>query len=159
MLRTGIFVTDRLPTEAKKILEPYDVFESETNDVVLAECEITMAWPSMLGPDLISRLKSLRMVQTMSAGVDAVDFALLPDGVKVYSNAGAYTGPVAEACVGAFAGRFEGNPRPRQEGGAKKAVRPDPSRTGMRFDRVRGCQAVALAGDEDDRGVEVLQGQ
>ncbi|MCW6168464.1 MAG: 2-hydroxyacid dehydrogenase [Thermoplasmatales archaeon] len=39
---------------------------------------------------------NLRLVQTLSAGVDHFDFSILPKGVTVCSNAGAYSDPVAE---------------------------------------------------------------
>lgn len=39
---------------------------------------------------------SVKMIQTVSAGVDHLDFASLKDGVTLCSNAGAFSDPVAE---------------------------------------------------------------
>ncbi len=40
--------------------------------------------------------EKLKVVQTTSAGVDHLEFSKLPDGVEVFSNAGAFSDPVAE---------------------------------------------------------------
>lgn len=39
---------------------------------------------------------SLKVIQTISAGVDHLEFSKLPDGVELYSNAGTFSDPVAE---------------------------------------------------------------
>ncbi len=59
-----------------------------------------MTWPSRVTRELLRKLKRLRMVQAMSAGVDALDFPSLPGGVKVFSNAAAYSDSVAERAWG-----------------------------------------------------------
>jgi D-3-phosphoglycerate dehydrogenase len=107
-LRAGIFVTDQLPQEAKVILAGYDIFEKKASDDDLARCEVVMAWPEKAKKDLLSRMKSLRMVQSMAAGVDTMDFHSLPAGVRVFSNAGAYTESVAEHAWGLLLGVAKG---------------------------------------------------
>jgi phosphoglycerate dehydrogenase-like enzyme len=47
----------------------------------------------------LSQPSKLRLVQFLSAGVDAVDFAALPEWLAVASNAGAYAGAVSEHAV------------------------------------------------------------
>jgi phosphoglycerate dehydrogenase-like enzyme len=47
----------------------------------------------------LSEPSRLRLVQFLSAGVDAVDFAALPEWLAVASNAGAYAGAVSEHAV------------------------------------------------------------
>src|SRR5215831_356051 len=47
----------------------------------------------------ISEPSRLRLVQFLSAGVDAVDFSALPEWLAVASNAGAYAGAVSEHAV------------------------------------------------------------
>ena len=44
----------------------------------------------------IPKMGSLRLIQTLSAGVDMVDFSLIPNSVTLCSNAGAFSMPVAE---------------------------------------------------------------
>lgn len=44
----------------------------------------------------LHRSPRLRLVQLIPAGADGVDFATIPDGVVVASNAGAYAEPIAE---------------------------------------------------------------
>ncbi|PSO08765.1 hypothetical protein B9Q04_03845 [Candidatus Marsarchaeota G2 archaeon BE_D] len=43
-----------------------------------------------------NRLPKLRVIQTVSAGVDGLPFDSIPEGVVVLSNAGAYAEPMAE---------------------------------------------------------------
>jgi D-3-phosphoglycerate dehydrogenase len=67
-----------------------------------------MAWPTRVGKELLGKMKSLIMVQALSAGVDGLDFASLPPGVRVYSNAGAYTESVSEHAWGLLLGAAKG---------------------------------------------------
>ncbi len=108
MQRIGIFATDSLPEEARDVLSGYDLFESNADDATLARCEVLMTWPSRVTRELLRKMKRLRMVQAMSAGVDALDFPSLPGGVMVFSNAGAYTDSVAEHAWGLLLGLAKG---------------------------------------------------
>jgi phosphoglycerate dehydrogenase-like enzyme len=108
MQKVGIFVTDKLADEAKSILSSYDVFEREASDDVLSECQVLMAWPLRAPKDLLVKMKGLRMIQTISAGVDALDFAAIRPGVAVFSNAGAFTDSVAEHGWGILLGIAKG---------------------------------------------------
>jgi len=107
-LKTGIFVTAKLPDQAKSILVGFDAFEVEADDAVLAQCQILMVWPTRAGKELLGKMRALKMVQALSAGIDGFDFASLPSGVRVYSNAGAYTEPVAEHAWGLLLGAAKG---------------------------------------------------
>lgn len=108
VLKTGIFVTDTLPDKARHILEGFDLFDSEADDETLAQCQVLMVWPRRAGKELLGKMRSLRMVQALSAGVDGLDFASLPPGTRVYSNAGAYTESVAEHAWGLLLGAAKG---------------------------------------------------
>lgn len=46
--------------------------------------------------DIASTMKSLKMIQSLSAGVDMVDFEHIPNHIVLCSNAGAFSRPVAE---------------------------------------------------------------
>ncbi len=46
--------------------------------------------------DVIPRMKNLRLIQTLTAGTDHIDFSIIPEGVNVRSNAGANARAVAE---------------------------------------------------------------
>jgi D-3-phosphoglycerate dehydrogenase len=108
MQRTGIFVTDKLAEEAKTILSNYDIYELEASDEILAKCSVLIAWPTKTKGLVLSKMKSLRLVQSLSAGVDALDFSLIPLDVVVCSNAGAYTDSVAEHAWGLLLGLAKG---------------------------------------------------
>ncbi len=43
-----------------------------------------------------TRLPKLKVIQTVSAGVDGLPFKAIPEDVSILSNAGAYSGPMAE---------------------------------------------------------------
>ena len=57
---------------------------------------------------LLVKMSSLKMVQTLSAGVDTLDFRSLPPGTTVFSNAGAFTASVAEHAWGLLLGVAKG---------------------------------------------------
>ncbi len=46
--------------------------------------------------DLVARCKNVKLLQTLSAGVDYIRFSSIPETITVCSNAGAYSEPVAE---------------------------------------------------------------
>ena len=108
MTGTKVFVNDSLPAEAREILSGFEVHEKDADDRVLAECKALICWPYRAKPELLQKMKGLTMVQTMSAGVDALDFRSLPPGVQVFSNAGAFTGAVAEHAWGLLLGVAKG---------------------------------------------------
>jgi len=60
-------------------------------DILLA-----LFWPRILDSDNILRMKNLRFVQSILAGVNQIPFAQLDERVIVCSNAGAYSDEVAE---------------------------------------------------------------
>jgi len=108
MAAPKVFVTDLLPEEAKRALSGFEVYEKEAEDDVLAECQALVCWPSRVRPELLRKMKGLRMVQAMSAGVDDFDFGSLPPGVQVFSNAGAFNDVVAEHAWGLLLGVAKG---------------------------------------------------
>jgi D-3-phosphoglycerate dehydrogenase / 2-oxoglutarate reductase len=103
-----IFVTDWLPEEARRILTGFEVHEKDANDDFLAECQALVCWPSRATPELLRKMNRVRMVQTMSAGVDGFAFSSLPPGAQVYSNAGAFSDTVAEHAWGLLLGIAKG---------------------------------------------------
>ena len=46
--------------------------------------------------ELVSDMPELKMIQTLSAGVDMLDFKTIPEHILLCSNAGAYSDPIAE---------------------------------------------------------------
>lgn len=133
-MKTGIFVTVTLSDQARNILGDLDVFEGEADDATLAQCQVLMAWPTRVGKELFGKMRSLRMIQALSAGVDGLDFASLPPGIQVYSNAGAYTESVAEHAWGLLLGAAKGLHARRQ--------RVVPRRLSGKTLLVVGCGAI-----------------
>lgn len=104
----AIFVTDTLSPEARAILAGYDVAENSPDDGFLERCQALICWPSRVKPDTLGKMVNLRMIQTLSAGVDGLAFESIPKSVQVYSNAGAYTESVAEHAWGMLLGIAKG---------------------------------------------------
>ncbi len=103
-----VLAGDALTPEAKQELAAYRVFELPAEDKIVAEGAALMAWPSRVKPELLAAAKSLKMIQTLSAGVDALPLRDIPSGVRVFSNAGAFTEPVAEHAWGLLLGISKG---------------------------------------------------
>jgi len=97
-----------MPDEARRVLSGFEVHERDVKDEVVAECQALICWPSRAKPELLHKMTGLKMVQTMSAGVDALDFRSLPPGAQVFSNAGAFTETVAEHAWGLLLGVAKG---------------------------------------------------
>jgi len=108
LARATIYFADTLPIKAIEILSGFEVFEKSANDDALARCRALVCWPGRIKPETLLKMKSLEMVQTLSAGVDTLDFASLPRGAQVFSNAGAYTESVAEHAWGILLGVAKG---------------------------------------------------
>ncbi|MGC8661448.1 MAG: NAD(P)-dependent oxidoreductase [Nitrososphaeria archaeon] len=77
----------------------YVKYEGLSNDE-LESAEVLLAWPWQIRGISLKNMTRLRAIQTFSAGVDDVDFSSIPHNVKVFSNAGAYSLPVAEQAWG-----------------------------------------------------------
>jgi D-3-phosphoglycerate dehydrogenase len=111
-LRAGILYftrdDDRMAPEAREVLSAYDVYEQGADDVSLAACRALMTWPSRPKGELFAKMKGLKMIQSLAAGVDALDFASVPAGVEVFSNVGAYTESAAEHAWGLALGVAKG---------------------------------------------------
>ncbi|AWR96757.1 3-phosphoglycerate dehydrogenase [Acidianus sulfidivorans JP7] len=86
-----IISTEKLPEKAKEFLNVKD----ENIEEDLKDAEALLTWPSKAA-QYIPRMPKLKVIQTFSAGVDDFPFHLLPPNVIVFSNAGAYSLPVAE---------------------------------------------------------------
>ncbi|MDG6964805.1 MAG: 3-phosphoglycerate dehydrogenase [Nitrososphaerota archaeon] len=91
-----ILSAGRLHPEARRILDGFGVVDASAGEQALAGCVAVIAWPSDIDYSILRRLPSIKVLQTISAGVDDLDFAKVPAGVDIYSNAGAYTVPAAE---------------------------------------------------------------
>lgn len=87
-----IVSTEKLPEECYSLLQEYEL--REATEANLTEAEYLISWPSKLR-SLVSKMPKLKVIQTLSAGVDDVPYDLLRNAV-VLSNAGAYSTSVAE---------------------------------------------------------------
>jgi phosphoglycerate dehydrogenase-like enzyme len=75
----------------------YDLDDAGRREV-LRRAEVLLAWdlPPEIPPGALDESPSLRFVQLLSAGVDAVDFSAVPERLTVASNAGAYSLAMSE---------------------------------------------------------------
>jgi phosphoglycerate dehydrogenase-like enzyme len=125
---------DHMPPEAKAVLSAYDLFEQTADDGSLAACRALLTWPTRPNGVLLAKMKGLKMIQSLAAGVDALDFASIPPGVEVFSNAGAFTESAAEHAWGLALGVAKGV----HAGRKRLAPRPLRSKTLV----VVGCGAI-----------------
>ena len=107
MSRVALLVTDSLPKEARELLSNFELFES-SDDETLRRCEALICFPGRVRGETLAKMKNLKMLQTLSAGVDGVDFGALPPGAQVFSNAGAFTESVGEHAWGLLLGVAKG---------------------------------------------------
>src|SRR5712692_1510528 len=78
------------------------VLSRETLEPLLPSVDAMMifSWPKFLTPEALARMPRLRFIQSILAGVNHVPFKILDRRAVVASNAGAYSGPVAEYAWG-----------------------------------------------------------
>jgi phosphoglycerate dehydrogenase-like enzyme len=85
-----------------EILDAELVYTYELDDArrteVLRRAEALVAWDlsEEIPAGALAEASRLRLVQLLSAGVDAVDFTAIPDRLTLASNAGAYAGAMSE---------------------------------------------------------------
>ncbi len=75
------------------------IFEEDGNDWSDVEALLSFIPKLRTMNSYISNLPKLKLIQTLSAGVDLLDFNQIPDNITVCSNAGAFALPVAEHAV------------------------------------------------------------
>ncbi|MCL4344209.1 MAG: 3-phosphoglycerate dehydrogenase [Nitrososphaerota archaeon] len=90
-----IISLDPVPEGCRKYVKYEGLNEND-----LKSAEVLLAWPWQIKDISLKSMTGLRAIQTFSAGVDGVDFSSIPDNVKVFSNAGAFSLPVAEQAWG-----------------------------------------------------------
>ena len=80
-----------------EIVSTYELDDGQRAEV-LRRAEALLAWelPAEIPAGALDQAAGLRLVQLLSAGVDAVDFTALPDRLTVASNAGAYSAAMSE---------------------------------------------------------------
>ena len=80
-----------------EIVSTYALDDAQRTEV-LRRAEALLAWdlPSEIPAGALDQAAGLRLVQLLSAGVDAVDFTALPGRLIVASNAGAYSAAMSE---------------------------------------------------------------
>ncbi len=74
--------------------------EADDEFVESAEVLLVFHWRDV--EHLIPRMKGLKMIQTLTAGTDHINFSVIPEGVAVCSNAGANAVSVAEHGLALF---------------------------------------------------------
>ncbi|MBO3767955.1 MAG: hypothetical protein JTT16_01355, partial [Candidatus Brockarchaeota archaeon] len=111
MVKSIVVSTARLPktlVEKLKIYAEYFYLDETLNkEEILSNAEVLITWGQDFDYKEIRKMKKLKAIQTLSAGVDHVPFKEIPDSVLLYSNAGAYSeqcGEFAWALILAFAG-------------------------------------------------------
>jgi phosphoglycerate dehydrogenase-like enzyme len=85
-----------------EILDAEVAYTYELDDAhrmeVLRRAEVLVAWDLSreVPAGALAKASGLRLVQLLSAGVDAIEFSVIPDRLVIASNAGAYAGAMSE---------------------------------------------------------------
>jgi D-3-phosphoglycerate dehydrogenase / 2-oxoglutarate reductase len=98
-----VTIDEQVKSRLTSALEPgweYKM-DGELNGAELENVEVLLLGGSWLTVDHIRTLKNLRMIQSFSAGVDHVNFGIIPEHIIVCANSGAFAGPIAEFVFGA----------------------------------------------------------
>ena len=109
MSKKNLLVTTDLidPANLKRLsgyanVSASSVLSPEGLEALLPSVDALMifSWPKFLTPEEMARMPRLRFIQSILAGVNHIPFKTLDRRVVVASNAGAYSGPVAEYAWG-----------------------------------------------------------
>ncbi|MEM0374540.1 MAG: NAD(P)-dependent oxidoreductase [Sulfolobaceae archaeon] len=91
-----IISTELLPEECKELFKKFIIIDKDIKEQDLQEAIALMTWPGLITKELLDKMKNLKIIQTFSAGVDDLNFSIIPRNIIILSNAGAYSIPVAE---------------------------------------------------------------
>ncbi len=90
-------INSQVLAEDATIVSTFDLDDAKRAETV-RRAEAVIAWElaKEIPAGALAAATGPRLLQLLSAGVDAVDFAALPADLLVASNAGAYAGPMSE---------------------------------------------------------------
>jgi len=91
-----ILSTYKLDETAAGSLRDWELNNGDLEHADLSRTDALLVWPSMVEELLQKGTKNLRVIQTLSAGVDDLPYKLIPENVKIFSNAGGYSQSVSE---------------------------------------------------------------
>jgi phosphoglycerate dehydrogenase-like enzyme len=129
-----VFVNSELGERARSILSDFELVGEGTGAEALGSCVAALLWPFRLPDETWTKLSGVRVLQTLSAGVDGVRFDLLPRDAVVLSNAGAYAESVGEHAWSLVLGAAKGL--------HQRKVRSTPRPLRRRTLLVLGCGAI-----------------
>lgn len=102
IVATDMDLPPELVSEIRKASPEFDVLkldELRSDEGKKVEALILLR-SGMVSRRLFGKLPNLKVLQSMSAGVDFIDHSSIPSSVTLCSNAGAYGGPIAEHVFG-----------------------------------------------------------
>jgi D-3-phosphoglycerate dehydrogenase len=91
-----ILSTNKLSDTCVNLLQEWDLKNGIYDQNDISKAEILITWPRVVEGLLGKGLKNLKVIQTLSAGVDDLPYDLLLENVKIFSNAGGYSQSVSE---------------------------------------------------------------
>jgi len=89
------FIVDKLSKYGKVIF----IDNVTAEDILTADVAVIFSGKSKKTREMLRRMKKLRFLQTLSAGVDEVPFNLIPSNTIIASNSGANAEEAAEYAI------------------------------------------------------------
>jgi D-3-phosphoglycerate dehydrogenase / 2-oxoglutarate reductase len=93
-----IVSTYRLSEKSESLLNEFNLINGSDKKEDVSKATVLLGWPDSLRRN-VQFAEHLEAIQTFSAGVDDLPFHQIPESVKIFSNAGAYSQSVSEHAI------------------------------------------------------------
>jgi len=77
-------------------MQDWELNNGDLNQDDLRRADVALIWPNLVEGLIQQGMQNLAAIQTLSAGVDDLPYNLIPENVKIFSNAGGYSQSVSE---------------------------------------------------------------
>lgn len=94
-----ILSTYRLNPKCTELLQGWELNNGDPDHANLEQVDVALVWPNLVEGLVRNGMRNVTTIQTLSAGVDDLPYNLIPEKVKIFSNAGGYSQSVSEHAI------------------------------------------------------------